>query len=441
MIKLLSLSLFVISVITCGNQQKKDFIKLNASTISLDSIVKNKFKALKLKVRFQSNYPTLNTDFDRYDVAVSSPKSIIFSADGKKFYVNSLEGYTTIVYDAKRLVKLKEIKHVFDATNNSLFLRNESTVFGYEFRQKQQNFNYFMGKPVESCLSHNGKYLWVTYYRRDWDENASSPSAVAIIDTSTDQIVRVMPTGPLPKMIACSPNNKYIAVTHWGDNTVGIIDVSSQDVEGFSYKTKIVIDNQLSLNYDDNQKIDRDNECGNCLRGTIFTPNSKTLLVAKMGGNGIAKIDTKNFKYVGTYTGMKGNIRHLVINNNNLMVSSNKFGFVQKIKLDSMLSISDVKETQLMNTKNWKTAFVGIGARTIDVSADGKYIFACVNNENKISVIDSKTMQVIYSIEASKYPVGMALSPDGKTLIVTSQGKTNQEFTGNVVAVYDVIFE
>ena len=345
------------------------------------------------------------------------------------------------MYDAEKITKIKEIKHVFDATNNGLFLNNESSVFNYPFRQKQENFNHFMGKPVESCLSHNGKYLWVTYYRRDWDENAASPSAVAIIDTATDMIVRVMPTGPLPKMIACSPNNKFIAVTHWGDNTVGIIDISSENVFDFQYTKKIVIDKQLTLNYDDKQKVDRDNECGNCLRGTIFTPDSKTLLVAKMGGNGIAKISTTDFKYKGTFTGMKGNIRHLVINNNNLIVSSNKFGFVQRTKIDSILSIRSSKATQLIPTKHWKTTFVGIGARTIDVSSDGKYIFVCVNNENKISVIEVKTMQVIYNTEASKYPVGMALSPNGKMLVVTSQGKTNQEYTGNVVAVYEVVFD
>ena len=439
---ILSLSILILSLANCSSNQKNIVPKKEVISAKKDTVLTPKnFKSLQLKVRFQSNYPALNMAPDQYDEAVNSPKSIVFSADGKKFYVHSLEGYTTIVYDAKKFIKIKEIKHIFDANNATLFLNNESTVFDYPFKQKQQNFNYFMGKPVESCLSHDGKYLWVTYYRRNWDENASSPSAVAIIDTATDNIIRVMPTGPLPKMIACSPNNKFVAVTHWGDNTVGIIDVSSNNVLDFKYTKKIVIDNQLTLDYGQDSKIDRDNNCGNCLRGTIFTPDSQTLLVAKMGGNGIAKISTNGFEYEGTLTGMKGNIRHLVINNNNLVISSNKFGFVQQIGLDSMLSIPLSKSDKLFPTKDWKTAFVGIGARTIDVSADGRYIFACVNNENKISVIDSKTMSVIFSVDGSRFPVGMALSPDGKTLVVTSQGKSNQYNSGNVVAVYDVLYK
>ena len=40
---------------------------------------------------------------------------------------------------------------------------------------------------------------------------------LAIIDTDKDEIVRVMPSGALPKMIATSPDNKFVAVTHWGE--------------------------------------------------------------------------------------------------------------------------------------------------------------------------------------------------------------------------------
>ena len=125
-----------------------------------------------------------------------------------------------IWFDLSTLNRIKVINHKFK--QKDLILFKDTSVFDYEFRNRKSQFNIFKGKPVESCFSHNGKYLWVTYYRRDYDINAQSPSAVAIIDTDKDSIVRVMPTGPLPKMIAASPNNKFIAVTHWGDNTVGL---------------------------------------------------------------------------------------------------------------------------------------------------------------------------------------------------------------------------
>jgi len=304
-------------------------------TIKRTEIVENgTFKELKLVKIIQSKMMAPKNTLTEYEPAINSPKSIIYSKDGSKFYINSLEGYTTVVFDSKSLKKLKEIRHEFNASNNKLFKNNENTFFDYRFKQTKTKYNYFLGKPVESCLSHKGKYLWVTYYRRDWDLKAESPSAVAIINTETDEIVRVMPSGPLPKMIACSGDNKYISVTHWGDHTVGLIDISSDNPMDFTYISHIVVDKRLSMNFSANS--DRDSDCGNCLRGTVFTPDNKKILVAKMGGNGIAVIDVATKKYLGTITGSYLNLRHLVINKGYLVLSSNKFGVVQKAKLEDI---------------------------------------------------------------------------------------------------------
>ncbi|MFZ9934395.1 MAG: hypothetical protein ACO3EU_03215, partial [Arenimonas sp.] len=37
-------------------------------------------------------------DLDIYDPGISSPKSVAFSSDGSKLYINSLEGEQTLVY-------------------------------------------------------------------------------------------------------------------------------------------------------------------------------------------------------------------------------------------------------------------------------------------------------------------------------------------------------
>ena len=177
---------------------------------------------LTLISRIQNLSQKTTDDLEFYEPDIISPKSAMFLEEKGKFYVNSLEGCQTVVFDLKSFEKIKTIPHKFTQKDAGLF--KENTVLGYEFLTKRDEPNTFEGKPVECCFSHNKKYLWVTYYRRSYDPNAMEPSAVAIIDTDLDQIVRVMPTGPLPKMIACSPDNKYMAVTHWGDNTIGIID-------------------------------------------------------------------------------------------------------------------------------------------------------------------------------------------------------------------------
>ena len=286
--------------------------------------------SLRLNWRFQNYNSKPQHINDNYDKSIQSPKSVNFSKDGKKFYVESLEGYTTSVYDTETMTLLKVIIHDFKKSDSLLFVNGETSVFGYKYRDNHKNYNVFKGKPVESCMSHDGKYLWVTYYRREFDMNAECPSAVAIIDTETDSIVRVMPSGPLPKMIACSPDNKYIAVTHWGDNTCGIIDISSDSVENFKYIEHLIVDYKAKLDFGD-QAVNRDQQCGHCLRGTVFSTDGKYLLIGKMGGaGGIAIFSVPDFEYLGTLTGQKSNLRHLIISGDYLIISTNTSGYVQK---------------------------------------------------------------------------------------------------------------
>jgi len=367
---------------------------------------------------------------DVYDEHIHSPKSVNILDAKHKFYVQSLEGCETIVYSLDSFKRMGVIPHTFTKEQAPLF--KETAYFDYGFRTVEPGKeNLFQGKPVESCFSHDGRYLWVTYYRRTYDANAVDPSALCIIDTETDSIVRVMPTAPLPKMIAASPDNKFVAVTHWGDNTVGIIDISGDDPQQFRYLNNVVIDYRPNLNFG-NRTVNRDSECGHCLRGTVFTPDSRYLLVGKMGGaGGIAVIESATQKYLGTLRGKRPNVRHLVISGENLYLSVNRDGYVQKIAYDPWISglQNDSAAAPL-----WYEAPVGAGARTIVLSPDGRFVFAAVNNACKVVCIDTQTMQKVCEIPADAYPVGMDISRDGKYLIVTSQGKENGG--GNSVMVY-----
>ena len=185
------------------------------------------------------------------------------------------------------------IDHLFGAKNQNLFMNNEQTIFNYPYYKNSPSggnyANYFRGKPVEMTLSHGGRYLWITYYRRDYDISAQSPSAVAIVDTLNDEIVRVMPTGPIPKYVAISPDGQTAAITHWGDNTVALIDIGSPSATDFKYTQLLIVEKHLSQA--DKGGTDRDATCGFCLRGTVFSPDSRFLFVARMGWGGIAGFD------------------------------------------------------------------------------------------------------------------------------------------------------
>jgi DNA-binding beta-propeller fold protein YncE len=400
------------------------------------SISNNSEVEVRLVKRFQRNNINTKDTSDCYDQYINSPKSVRILNNKHKFYVNSLEGCSTSVYSQDDFKLLKVIRHEFDSKNQYLF--DQDYKVDCFFSTKVGQLNYFNGKPVESCLSHNGKYLWIPYYRRSYDHNATDPSAVCIVDTDTDTIVRVITVAPLPKMITCSPDNKIIAITHWGDSTVTLIDISSFKPKEFRFIDNIVIDHKLLLKYNKNETIDRDHNCGNCLRGTVFTPDSKYIFVGKMGSDGIAIIDVRSRKYIATVTGMKQNVRHLLIRNSILYLSINKTGFVQKTSLNEFISHFLCKSKNEPYTK-WKNAYVGLGARTISITPDGKYLFVAVNNESKVVVVRTEDMKVIAKCETDSYPVGLDVSEDGKWIIVTSQGRGGEG--GNSVMVYKVNYK
>ena len=385
------------------------------------------------KKQFYAPYEELTADPD-----INSPKSINVHPDGKKFYVNSLEGATTVMYDMQSYEKITVIKHNFDHTRDSALWSKPSGLYPFT-HYRNNHLNTFYGKPVESTFSHNGRYLWIPYYRRSYDINAQDPSAVAIIDTQTDKIVRLMETGPLPKMIATSPDGKLIAIAHWGDNTVGIIDISSPDPKQWKHKACHIVDYKLKLNFSLTESVDRDNGSGYALRGTVFTPDNHYLLIGCMGGGGgIAVIDLYKGEYLGRLQGMMSNVRHLVLKNDYLYLSINATGYVQKISLNAVLDAISKMTNKRGTVNGWQNCKIGQGARTIELSPSGRYIFAACNNVSSLYVIDAKEMKVLAEIPADSYPVGLDVSKDGRYVFTTSQGRSNQG--GNAVDIFKITY-
>lgn len=64
---------------------------------------------------------TTNKAGDIYDPRMQSPKSAHFSVDGRKLYINALEGGQTLVYSFPQLQALSIINHQFTDDNANLF--------------------------------------------------------------------------------------------------------------------------------------------------------------------------------------------------------------------------------------------------------------------------------------------------------------------------------
>lgn len=389
------------------------------------------------KVRIGQGHFTHRLPIEIRDAEIYSPKSARFSADGKKLYINSLEGGRTVIYSWPGLKKLKSISHRFTAKNSNLFF-GESSLFEYSYFSTSPSGdpNQFTGKPVESELSADGKYLWIPYYRRDWDLSAQSPSAVAIIDTQTDQIVRVMPTGPIPKYVVASPDGRYMAIIHWGDNTVGLIDVSSGDPSRYQYVAQMSVENQLDQR--DLAGTDRDKTCGFCLRGSLFSPDSQYLIVGRMGKGGIAGFHIPSRRYLGSIMNVASTPRHLVLgpDGDTLYVSSNWAGAISKTSLTGLIHRLEGARGQRIGGPRWTSVSTGKGARTIALSPDGRFIYVAVNDSSEIVTLDAGTLNILNRMPVDPFSVGLAVSPDGSAVVVTSQGHSGQG--GNSVNIFSV---
>lgn len=374
------------------------------------------------------------------DADVLSPKSINIHPDGSKYYVNSLEGMRTVAYDFATGRKLAVIHHSFDSTQLALWA-DDSGLFPCDYPYKEPKT--FSGKPVESTFSHQGRYLWVPYYRRSYDLNAQDPSAVAVIDTQCDTIVRMLETGPLPKMIATSPDGTRLAITHWGNNTVGLLDISGDDITAWHYIDCYTVDYKLKLNYSRTKSVNRDVGSGYCLRGTAFTPDGRYLLVGCMGGGGgIAVIDLEKEQYLGRVMGMMPNLRHLVFKNGFLYLSINNKGYVQRASEERVYAAIDTLASakgKVVSIPEWESCKIPAGARTIVLSPDGRFVFAACNYSSKIAVVDTRTMKLLGTLDADSYPVGLDISDDGCYLFSTSQARDSKG--GNAVDIFKVTYK
>ena len=154
-----------------------------------------------------------------------------------------------------------------------------------------------------------------------------------------------------------------------------------------------------------------------------------------MGGGGVAGFDVDSWKYLGTIYGEKPTPRHLVISKDGqwLYMSSNRAGYVSKSSLANVVSALRGAEGKKVKYTDWKTLYVGSGARTIEISEDGTRLFAAINNSAELVVIDAINMTQLNRIRTDSYAVGLAVSKDIPKL---GQPAKEKGGGGNSVCVY-----
>jgi DNA-binding beta-propeller fold protein YncE len=252
-----------------------------------------------------------------------------------------------------------------------------------------------------------------------------------------------MGTGPIAKYVQTSPDGRYLAVSHWGDNTVGLYDIHDKNPKKFHEIQNLVVEKTMNKS----EMIgNRDKNCGFCVRGLAFSKDSRYLFVSRMRKGGIAVFDLKGTKgavYMGTLFGVHPGPRDIQIDSTGEFLYSgcNASGFLHKVKVSTFIQQFQGKPpgTAVKTTADKigaQSVFAGTGVRSIKLSPDGKYLFAAVNKVSELQVYSTAEMKRVATIPVDSYPVGLALSPDGLQAWVTSQG--NGLKGGNSVGVFQI---
>ena len=134
-----------------------------------------------------------NTVVDTITITASDTYDLVFTPAGKFAYVIS---YTDMTL------------HLINTET-----REEITGNGYPIT--------LSGTPFKVAITPDGQYVYVTI---------NSHGKVAVIDTSDNTVLPLIPVGTAPQSIAITPDNLFAYVTNYDNNAISIIDVVSNTV-------------------------------------------------------------------------------------------------------------------------------------------------------------------------------------------------------------------
>lgn len=405
------------------NFRKK--VALLSQSLPLDSPIR-----LTLIQRWQSNDSNSNDQMDKYDTDIFSPKSVTISDIKNLAAVNSLEGKKTIFFSIDGKDKKSVFRHSFskkEVTEHSLLNKFNN----YPIDKKMTAG--FEAKPVESIFTHQGKYLWITHYRKTYDEKGQKTSTVAVLDVDEGKLVKLFNTGPISKYIESSKDNNWIAVSNWGDNTISIFDISGSDPSKFKFHQLLTVEKKLELK---NLGTNRDKDCGFCIRGLAFSHDSRFLYVTRMKGGGLTlykKDNDNHFKLFGHLKDILPGPRdiHFSPDGDYVFVGCNATGNLIKFKhLDAIKYFEDKNNPEFKVEK----VFIGLGLRSFKIHPKLDYLFMTSNNGSEIVIVRQSNLDIIGRVPVDSFPVGLSVSDDGRYLWITSQGK--ESVGGNSVSVF-----
>jgi len=222
--------------------------------------------------------------------------------------------------------------------------------------------------PEQFALSRDGKRLFVA------NEDSAT---LSVVDISSGTVVQRVPVGREPEGVAVTPDGRWVLVTNESDNSVSIIDTGTL-------------------------KIVKAVPVGKRPRDVAFTPDGRTAYVSGEFDSSVYRMSVPQGAPVERVLELRKEARPMGIlldaGRNRLYVSTGRGGSVAIIDSASHKLLAEVQ----VGTRPWGIA----------LSEDGRWLYTANGPSDDVTVIDTSTMRAVRHIRAGRSPWGVAIGPE-----------------------------
>jgi DNA-binding beta-propeller fold protein YncE len=273
--------------------------------------------------------------------------------------------HSMTVYDARTL---KLVKTISDAVN----LRR----LGYPSHPGTSR-----GAPVEAAFSPDGRYAYVSNYSMygptfgaEGSDDCTPSSGyddsfVYRIDMERLKIDAAYEVGAVPKVVAVTPDHKYVLVSNWCTWDLSVISTK----KGREVK-------RVSI--------------GAYPRGIAVSPKGNAAYVAVMGGNEVIRVDLRRWTTSRFPVGAGPRAAEFHPSDRYIFVSLNAEGRVAKLDL----------KTGAVRAK----VATGSAPRSLALAADGRALYVVNYESGTVTKLRTSDMKALQTIDACYHPIGIA---------------------------------
>jgi len=331
--------------------------------------------------------------YQRTELLAAAPgtKSVLFNSAGSRLYAMNLEGMSVYEFDQASRKILREFK----------FKPRRGTGWDYV---NEKPISSFQEKPVEACLSHDDKLLWVSLHNAEGivpirvdslEANRKKPDS---LKQSVKKITVVYPgaskkdsfdvplirTGKTPKIISRTADSKYLLVSNWHSYNVSVLEM---DKDKYPYG-RVVETIPVSA----------------IPRGIVVDDKNGKSYVAIMGGASLAVVNNSVWMKE-SYMPVASNPRHIVMDTTGRI-------FVSYNSLAKIACIDAITGNTLF------TASTHAQPRTIILSKNYKFLFVTCYSSDFVDVfrVNDNNFEKIASLPCKGHPVGVDVFENNETL-------------------------